>query len=59
MSLKDMFYEVTNEEMMNVEGGTALASGCVGISDDYTWIPTPTVTIIQKSICLLVSFFIG
>lgn len=33
MNTRNVFYEVTSEEMMNVDGGTVLTNGCVGVKE--------------------------
>lgn len=38
MNTRNVFYEVISEEMMNIDGGTALTSGCLAPSEiSFTW----------------------
>lgn len=38
MNTRNVFYEVTSDEMMNIDGGTALTSGCLATPEiSFTW----------------------
>lgn len=50
--MKNVFYEVSSEEMMNVDGGKVLESACIGVIWSFVnW--TTMVEILKKSICIV------
>ena len=50
MNTKNVFFEVANEEMMNIDGGTVLTGDCVAPPDiKFNWVYASTVALGVKA----------